>query len=337
MSKFYKLLFFTTLTFGTLIAISSYSWMSMWIGLEINLLSIIPLLSDSKNLYPSESALKYFITQALASAIIMFSVISSTNLNEFISQEHNIFLMMILNSGLLTKMGAAPFHAWFPEVMEGLDWPNCLILLTWQKIAPMVLLMNNTQMTLFLSSIIVMSSAISGILGLNQISLRKVMAYSSINHISWMIASMLNSSTVWLIYFSTYTIITINIILILKTLNIFFMKQLFSSLNYNKTLKFFFILNFLSLGGLPPFLGFLPKWFTINNLIQNQFIIVSLILIIFTLVTLFFYLRISFSTIMICSKETIIPLKKHSIFIITLANLISLAGLIACTLIFNIF
>nr|QIV24666.1 NADH dehydrogenase subunit 2 [Cacodacnus planicollis] len=337
MFSFYKLLFFSTLIIGSLIAISSYSWMSMWIGLEINLLSIIPLLSDSKNLYPSESALKYFITQALASAVIMFSIIFSSNFNEFISQEHNMFLMMILNSGFLTKMGAAPFHSWFPEVMEGLNWPNCLIMLTWQKLAPMTLLMHNMNMTFFLSSVIVLSSVISGILGLNQISLRKIMAYSSINHISWMIASMLNSSSIWLIYFLIYTIITINIVWVFKILNIFSMKQLFSTLNYNKTTKFFFMLNFLSLGGLPPFLGFLPKWLTINNLVQNGFIIISLILIIFTLVTLFFYLRVSFSSMMICSKEIIIPLKKNKIFLISCSNFISLAGLISCTLIFNLF
>nr|QVM79218.1 NADH dehydrogenase subunit 2 [Dorcasomus pinheyi] len=337
MIKFYKILFFNTLIMGTLIAVSSYSWMSMWMGLEINLLSIIPLLSDPKNLYPSESALKYFITQALASAVLLFSIVMIMNMNEFIPQNSNYFMILMMNSALLTKLGAAPFHAWFPEVMEGLNWMNCLIMLTWQKIAPMILLMYNSKLVLFLSSIVLFSTIISGILGLNQISLRKIMAYSSINHIAWMIASMLNSQTIWLVYFLTYSTISINIVLIFHYFNIFFLKQLFNSFNYNKTLKFFFILNFLSLGGLPPFLGFFPKWLTINNLIQNNFYVISLLLIMFTLITLFFYLRITFSTIIINSKETLnFPMKKNQFWVV-FSNLISLAGLVACTLIFNIY
>nr|QNJ33260.1 NADH dehydrogenase subunit 2 [Toxeutes macleayi] len=337
MLKFHKIMFSMTLTMGTLISISAYSWMSMWIGLEINLLSIIPLLSDSKNLYPSESALKYFITQALASSILMFSIISSINLNEFISQDQNSLLLMIMNSALLTKMGAAPFHAWFPEVVEGLSWVNCLVMLTWQKIAPMILLMYNPYMTMFLTSIIITSAVISGVLGLNQISLRKIMAYSSINHIGWMIASMLSSQSIWFIYFLTYSVITINILLIFSALNIFYLKQLFLALNHNKTLKFFFALNFLSLGGLPPFLGFFPKWLTINTLVQNNFLSVSLILILFTLVTLFFYLRVTFTALVVNSKESLIFQTKPETFLVFFSNLISLAGLTACTLTFNAF
>nr|QVM79244.1 NADH dehydrogenase subunit 2 [Stenocorus meridianus] len=335
MFKFYKILFFNCLIFGTMIAISSYSWMSMWMGLEINLLSIIPLLKDYKNIYPSEAAFKYFITQALASTILLFSFIMNLNLLEYFPQYSN-YLMIMMNSALLMKMGAAPFHAWFPEVMEGLNWPNCLLLLTWQKIAPMILLMYNLQMTLFLSFIIIISSIVGGILGLNQISLRKIMAYSSINHISWMISSMLNFQMIWMIYFISYSIISINIILIFKFLNMYNLKQLMNSLNYNKILKWFFIMNFLSLGGLPPFLGFFPKWLTINNLIQQNYLILSLLLIIFTLITLYFYLRITFSTLMINTNENLIFTKKLKYYLVILVNFLSLMGLFACTFIFNI-
>nr|ASL24549.1 NADH dehydrogenase subunit 2 [Pachyta bicuneata] len=337
MFKFYKILFFITLIIGSLISISAYSWMSMWMGLEINLLSIIPLLKDSKNSFPSEATLKYFITQSLASIILLFSIIMTLNLKEFFPQNSNFIMMMIMNSALLTKMGAAPFHAWFPEVLEGLDWLNCLLMLTWQKIAPMILLMYNLKMTLFLSCIIVFSSVISSILGLNQISLRKIMAYSSINHIGWMIASMLNFTMIWLIYFFIYSIITFNIILIFKEFKMFYLKQLFNSFNFNKKLKFFFILNFLSLGGLPPFLGFFPKWLTINNLIFNNFLIISLFLIVFTLITLFFYLRITFSTMILNTNENLIYTQKNNNFFIMWTNFISLSGLLICTLIFNVF
>nr|ALO76795.1 NADH deshydrogenase subunit 2 [Loberonotha olivascens] len=337
MLNLYKILFFNSMIMGTLMAISSYSWLSMWMGLEINLLSIIPLLSSTKNIYPSESALKYFITQALASIILLFSIILSLNMYEYIPTNPSNFLMMMMNSALLTKMGAAPFHFWFPEVMEGLNWMNCLIMLTWQKIAPMILLMYNTKMILFLSIIIIVSSLVSGTMGLNQTSLRKILAYSSINHIGWMIASMFTFQTIWILYFIIYSVISINIIIIFSTLNIFFLKQLFSSMNNNKLVKILFIMNFLSLGGLPPFLGFLPKWLTVNFLIANNFMFLSFILIVSTLITLYFYLRITFSTLMINSNETLILTQKYNNFTIIAFNFTTLSGLLICTFLFNLF
>nr|AYW52142.1 NADH dehydrogenase subunit 2 [Lamiinae sp. 2 ACP-2013] len=331
MLKFYKLMFFNTMMFGTLIAISSYSWLSMWIGLEINLLSIIPLLKSKFNLFPSEAALKYFITQALASSILLLSIILMFNLKIWGTST----FMMILNSALLTKLGAAPFHAWFPEVIEGLNWNNSMIMLIWQKIAPMILLFYFNNLTLFFTIIIIISSMVSGILGLNQISLRKILAYSSINHISWMLSSMLNTQLIWFFYFIVYSIITLNIALIFKKLNIFYLNQLSISLNWNKMVKYSFYLNFLSLGGLPPFLGFLPKWLVVNNLILNNFYLLSIILIILTLITLFFYLRIMFSMMMINFNEPIIFTQKSLNYLVLIFNSFSIFGLLACTLIFN--
>lgn len=233
-------------------------------------------------------------------------------------------------------MGAAPFHAWFPEVIEGLNWWNCLIILTWQKITPIILLIYNYQIITYFFFIVIFCTLIRGLLGLNQLRIRKILAYSSINHIGWIIARIINFQLIWLIYFLIYSIITLNIILILKFLNVFFLKQLFNILNYNKTLKIFFILNFLSLGGLPPFLGFLPKWLVINNLIQNNFWLIRFLLIIFTLITLFFYIRITFSTLLINTNESLIYFTKKVKFLLFFFNLVSLMGLISCTLIFNI-
>nr|QIV24614.1 NADH dehydrogenase subunit 2 [Papunya picta] len=330
-----KLLFSVMVILGTMIAIASQSWVSMWIGLEVNLLSMIPLLKANNNLYPAESAIKYFVTQALASAIILFSAMTSLNLSEFATQTFPLETLIIMNSALLTKVGAAPFHAWFPEVIEGLSWNTCLIMLTWQKIAPLILLIYNSKMTTFMCSVIIISAATGSILGINQTSMRKIMAYSSINHMSWMIASLLNSHSIWAIYFLSYTIMSANIITILKTLKIFYLSQMFSSMNHNKLIKFFFVMNFLALGGLPPFLGFFPKWLVINSLVQNNFLSLGLIMILFTLVTLFFYLRITFSTLVIKSTEPPIQLNKINKFSIYFSNIVALTGLIACTLIFN--
>nr|APX39689.1 NADH dehydrogenase subunit 2 [Aphthona euphorbiae] len=331
------MLFFNSMIIGTLITISSYTWFSMWIGLEINLLSIIPLFKSHKNIYPVEATLKYFITQALASTIILFTIIISMNLTEYISNNFNYWLMMIMNSALLTKLGAAPFHAWFPEVMEGLNWMNNLILLTWQKLAPMILIMYNLNMFFFFSIIIIFSSIISGILGMNQMSLRKIMAYSSINHIAWMLASMLNLNSIWFMYFSIYTIISINIIVIFYYMNVYFLPQLFSILNSNKLIKLMFMFNFFSLGGLPPFLGFFPKWMVVNNLTDNNLYWLSFILIIFTLITLFYYIRLMFPSLTLNTQETILKQSNFTNYKIISFNIITLSSLMICTNLYNYF
>lgn len=308
----------------------------MWIGLEINLLSFIPLIKSHNNIFPAEATLKYFITQALASAIILFSIILILNSSDFIQTNLNYIHNLIINSALITKIGAAPFHAWFPEVADGLNWINNLILITWQKIAPIIILIYNFN-SLFFRIIIIICSLIRGILGLNQVRLRKLMAYSSINHIAWILARILNYKIIWFRYFLIYSFILLSIILLFNHFKIYYIKQLFISLNINKTLKIFFILNFLSLGGLPPFLGFLPKWLVINNLVENKFYSLRLILIVLTLVTLFFYLRITFSTITIIINEICLKSTKLKINWIILFNALNLMRLFLCTIIFRIF
>nr|ALO70742.1 NADH deshydrogenase subunit 2 [Neobisnius villosulus] len=330
------MLFINSLMIGSMISISSMTWIGMWMGLEINLLSIIPLMNSDKNLLASEASLKYFITQALASTILLFSIILMLN-NYSLIYNLQSSLILMFNSALLTKMGAAPFHFWFPEIIEGLSWLNCLILLTWQKITPLVIFMYNINFPWFLFSIIIFSMLISGIMGFNQTSIRKILAYSSINHIAWMLASMYSLETIWITYFLVYTLISINIILIFNLLNIFFMKQIFTTMNQNIQIKFFFIMNFLSLGGLPPFLGFMPKWMTIENLIENNFFILTFVMIILTLLTLYFYIRLTYSTLTISmSKISFIPQTKMNQFWIILSNFISLISLLICSILFNV-
>nr|AND96341.1 NADH deshydrogenase subunit 2 [Heteronitis castelnaui] len=335
--QFNKLLFSISMMIGTLISISSYSWMGMWLGLEINLLSIVPLLSSTKNSLASEAAMKYFITQALASTILLFSIIMmSLNISFLINDSMN-YLILMLNTSLFMKMGAAPFHFWFPEIIEGLSWNNAFIMLTWQKIAPMILISySNFNMKYFIL-IIIMSTIISGIMGINQISMRKILAYSSINHISWMLCSMIFFENLWMIYFFIYTLITLNIIIILKNYNIFFINQLFSILNNKSSIKFFFMLNFLSLGGLPPFLGFMPKWLTIQTMIESSFMLIPLTVIIMTLITLFFYLRITLMALVL-STNNLSFIKFFNTkypFNIYFINFISLMSLLLITLMFN--
>nr|ALO77309.1 NADH deshydrogenase subunit 2 [Byrrhinus sp. BYR01] len=332
--KNFKIMFYSTLMAGTMISISASSWLGMWLGLEINLLSIIPLMITKKTILSNESALKYFITQAIASTIILFSallfmnkIMSNYDINQPLS-------MMIMDSALLIKMGAAPFHFWFPEVMEGLQWMNCLIMLTWQKIAPMIILMYNMTNMVMIALVIITSMAISGIMGLNQTSLRKILTYSSINHIGWMLSSMMFVQKIWMIYFTTYTLITINLVLMFSLTNAFSIKQMFTSMT-SSNMKILFSLNFFSLGGLPPFLGFFPKWLTIQTLIENNMLILTFIMTIMTLLTLYFYMRIAFTAMLLVKNENNwnlnLKMKTPSSLNLMILNFITIAGLIIFT------
>nr|ARH55064.1 NADH dehydrogenase subunit 2 [Lordithon exoletus] len=328
------MMFFLLVITGSLISISSHTWFGMWMGLEINLLSIIPLMNSSDNLMSSEATLKYFITQALASTILLFSIIFISFKSPFIW--NNILLILMVNCSLLTKMGAAPFHFWFPEVMEGLSWLSCMILLTWQKIAPMILIIYNINYPKFFSIIILFGMIVSGIIGLNQISLRKILAYSSINHISWMLSALFYNETLWFWYFSIYTFISVNIIFILNIFNLFFIKQFFMKLNFNSMIKLFFSMNFFSLGGLPPFIGFFPKWVTIQGMIYKNFYMLSFFMVIFTLMTLFYYIRLISSVILLSINELNYQIKfNFKNMWILMSNYINISSLIFCTIFFN--
>nr|APX39953.1 NADH dehydrogenase subunit 2 [Chilotomina oberthuri] len=329
------MMFFLTMLAGSLIAISSHSWMGMWIGLEINLLSIIPLLSSSNNTNSAEATIKYFITQAMASNILLMSILMMTFMDDLISPV-NSPLWMVTQSALFIKMGAAPFHAWFPEVMAGLSWMNCLLMLTWQKIAPMVILMNIFSQSLFINAIIITSALIGTILGLNQINLRKIMAYSSINHISWMISTMLAMKSLWILYFSIYSVISINIILFLNFYCFNQLSQISMIIVNSKIANLIFNMNFFSLGGLPPFLGFLPKWLTIQYLISSNNIFLAVFMTIITLIAMFYYLRISFPSILLKTQK---PLKHNNKIKFTwmATNIWSLMALLLACLSLNLF
>nr|QGR23981.1 NADH dehydrogenase subunit 2 [Drosophila buzzatii] len=293
-----KILFFTMMIIGTLITVTANSWLGAWMGLEINLLSFIPLMSDSNNLKSTEASLKYFLTQALASTVLLFSVILLMLENSMNYEINSSFISMITLSTLLLKSGTAPFHFWFPNLMDGLTWMNALLLMTWQKIAPLMLISYLNMKDILLISVI-LSVMIGAIGGLNQTSLRKLMAYSSINHLGWMLSALMLNESAWFIYFLFYSFLSSILIFMFNMFKLFHLNQLFVMFTQSKILKFILFMNFLSLGGLPPFLGFLPKWIVIQQLTFCSQYFQLLILLLSTLITLFFYLRMCYSAFML--------------------------------------
>nr|WRO44741.1 NADH dehydrogenase subunit 2 [Habronychus sp. 1 XYG-2024a] len=335
MSKNFKFLFINLLILSTLISISSTSWMGMWMGLEMNLLAIIPLMYSS-SITSSEASVKYFIVQTIASSIIIINItLLMININISSNLNINNLNLIMMNSAFLIKIGMAPFHFWFPEIIYGLTWFNSMIVLTWQKIAPMILFMFNMTNNTFTIFIIITSAIISSISSLNMINLKKILAFSSINHMSWMMSMMIFSKTIWMLYFVIYAFSTIILIYFTNKFKILFINQI-SFLNNKKEMIMFFILGFVSFMGLPPTIGFLSKWLTIQVLIWEKWLFLSIILIILTIFMIFVYFQlITFSILFNSKKNNFLKISNNLFSFISITNLINILGLVAATLIFN--
>ena len=281
-SKPYSYLFISTLVLGIFVSLSSSNWLIIWIGLELNLYSFIPLLSLSKINQEKEARIKYFLAQALASAILLFSTLlyPFSHLRKF-----------ILISALFIKLGIAPFHFWFPPVINGISWPICWALTTIQKISPLMLTIINTKISLYPILIVIIRGIVGGIGGLFQTQIRAIFAYSSIRHIAWILAAAIVSSTLSIFYFIGYLIIVSRIIIPITYLS-------FKSTNYPINLtqtsqtQIIFILSILSLGGMPPLFGFFPKILVIFMLIKNGITFICFVLLIAATMNLYFYIKI---------------------------------------------
>jgi len=251
----------------------------------------------------SEASLKYFLTQALASSIFLFAVIlifivNNLNRDLILTNYRNL----IISSTLFLKRGAAPFHFWFPGVIEGLSWNNRLILITWQKIAPLILISYCLNFE-FLFIVIILSVLIGAIGGLNQTSLRKLIAFSSIGHLGWIIAGIFNNENLWIMYFLLYSFLSFTIVFVFNNFKLFHINQIFILFNNNTVIKFILFLSLLSLGGLPPFLGFLPKWIIIESLVNINLLFLITTIVCLTLITLYYYIRICYSAFLLNHNE----------------------------------
>nr|QDI93440.1 NADH dehydrogenase subunit 2 [Pygovepres vaccinicola]QDI93505.1 NADH dehydrogenase subunit 2 [Pygovepres vaccinicola] len=284
-----KTLFFCMMIMSTLMVMNSSSWISMWAGLEINLMSFVPLISTTKNTFNSQSVMMYFLIQSMAS--MMFIMFILTNKYMFIYLNNDLIKTLILIS-MMIKMGMPPFHFWFPEMMNKMKWTMCMLLMTWQKIAPMYIM----SMVISLNSVsilVICLSAITGAMGgINHTSTRKMLAYSSINHMSWMISCTAMFKKSWIIYMAIYSLMMFLTSMMMYEYNIMFINQMNFFLK-NKMDKMIIIFLMMSIGGLPPFLGFIPKWIAIQYMISTNEFIMLTIMAISSLITLSYYLRLS--------------------------------------------
>nr|YP_007624463.1 NADH dehydrogenase subunit 2 [Bambusicola fytchii]ACR44367.1 NADH dehydrogenase subunit 2 [Bambusicola fytchii] len=293
-----KLISTASLIMGTSITISSNHWVLAWTGLEINTLAIIPLISKSHHPRAIEAAIKYFLTQSTASALILFSSMSNAwSTGQWdITQLNHPTSCLVLTMAIAIKLGLVPFHFWFPEVLQGSSLTTALLLSTLMKLPPMTLLLLTSQSLnpALLTLLAISSALVGGWMGLNQTQTRKILAFSSISHLGWMIMVISYNPKLTTLTFILYMVMTTTVFLSLAQIKVLKLSTMLISWTKTPMLNATVMLTLLSLAGLPPLTGFMPKWLIIQELTKQEMTPAATIITMLSLLSLFFYLRLAY-------------------------------------------
>nr|AAZ06521.1 NADH dehydrogenase subunit 2 [Anolis ocelloscapularis] len=302
-------LILASLATGTIIVMTSHHWLFAWLGLEMNTLAIIPTIATTHNPRSTEAATKYFLTQAAASAMILFS----SMINAWQTGTWDITNMtstpahILLTLALALKLGLAPMHFWLPEVLQGVTLTTALIISTWQKLAPLTLIfltINNLSATILIT-LGLLSTIVGGWGGLNQTQTRKIMAFSSIAHLGWMLAISSILTNIMILNLLIYLILTTNLFCFLIMAQSKTIQDTMMTWTLSPTLTSTTMVLLLSLGGLPPLTGFMPKWLILGELITQDLTSIATMMMMATLLSLFFYLRLTYTTALTLSPNMV--------------------------------
>ena len=311
-------LFLWSLALSTFITLSASVPLYAWAALEVNTIAFIPIILDPSKPERVRAAIKYFFIQAYASLIFLIGPLL------WHVPEIAVFLAMII------KLGISPFHNWYPSVISNLNWPSAFFISTWQKIAPLWILRENTVNTHLVAPLAALNAIVGGLGGLIQTEIRPLLAFSSIGHIGWVIFRIPLSVLVILIYFISYTLhlgVLIYLFYINKTNT---PKDISSSNLIPGQVKATVALTLLSLGGIPPLLGFIPKFIII--LVRAPLFLPPLFLILGSYINIYYYISIIWVPL-ITSPQPILPslaikgVATLTLFIVSRLALILICGL----------
>jgi len=256
------------------------SWLVMWGLIEINIISFTSF-DVSKDKRSSKNLIirmiKYFIIQTIASTSILLCVL----LNNYFFLLYLLYLFITLL--LVLKIASSPIHRWFLDVIKSLNWLKAMILITWQKFIPIVVL--RLIRGLFLWVFVFFCATLTSIEILRKKVVLEVIALSSVFNNSWAIVSTQLSFRILLLFTILYWVAVISFILeIFRQFNIL---KIFKS---NGLLRLLFLLNISSL---PPTTGFLAKWFVLIKIVKIGQVFQLTVLILTSIVNVFAYVRIS--------------------------------------------
>nr|ATD86015.1 NADH dehydrogenase subunit 2 [Petalocephala ochracea] len=283
-----KLLFLMFMTVGVMVSLSCNSWIMVWSGMELFLMSFIPYFC-SHSFVSSECSMKYFLVQGLSSSLFIFCL--------FIFMLSNVFfLKSFLCFSLLLSLGCAPFHNWVLSVVSGMGYDSLLIFFSFSSLPPFFLLMYISYDLIFF---VFLSLFFGSVGGLNHSSLKKLLGFSSVFNMGFLIY-LINFNSLWIFYFFCYSLMVFFLVFFFYFYNLIYLNQFFVS-GMNLFCKVSFWILFLSLGGIPPMFGFFVKLVVIELSIFLMDYFVSFFFVISSLVVMFYYIRCSFVCLVLFS------------------------------------
>nr|YP_010478281.1 NADH dehydrogenase subunit 2 [Nesophrosyne sp. 29 GMB-2012]UVI59725.1 NADH dehydrogenase subunit 2 [Nesophrosyne sp. 29 GMB-2012] len=284
-----KILLANTMMIGVIMVNCSNNWISMWMGLELVLLSFIPLMQN-ENLLSSEAMIKYFIVQSIASTMFLFSITIMLVGDSMMTEMSEI----IMTTAMLIKLGSAPFHSWVLMIVEPLSILPLMSMLTVMKLPPLIVLHQINAKLLTIP--ILLGMIISSVACLNQTSMRKTLGYSSIYNMSLMMILM-PSIIETTLFLTIYTLMMILLGKSIKTMKINYINQLISN-NFNNWISLTCWLNMLSMAGFPPLMGFFIKMMVMQQTIYENQMLTLMVLMVTSMLVLLFYMRLTFTSML---------------------------------------
>ena len=328
-------------TLGILILCSAQNLLTIYLGLETLTLSMYGIVASSRNsIDATESAMKFFILGAIASAIFLYGIsiiygVTGTLSLESIRNVPNLDTLEIriatvfITCGIIFKFGAFPFHSWVPDSYQGSNTTAALYISSIPKIGAFALLARLFAESLadiadFWSVLILSAGLLSIIIGnliaLMQINVRRILAYSAIGHIGFILLAFsiggLQGISASLTYLLIYLIMTMAAFSLIESVSTedhqhIELSDLKGLSNSNPIIAFMLLFTMFSMVGIPPFIGFYAKWIVLSELINSGSIWLGVIGIIMSVIAAYYYLRIIW---FMYFEKTEKPLKNNHIF-----------------------
>ncbi len=311
-------------TLGMMIMISANDLMVLYIGLEMQALSLYVIAAIKReSSKASEAGLKYFVLGALSSGMLLYGIsliygfTGQTQLDEIakiIAMEERsiglIFGLAFLLAGVAFKISAVPFHMWTPDVYQGAPTPVTAFFASAPKVAAIALLVRLVmdsfepiakdwqQIIIFLS---IASMVLAAFAGIGQKNIKRLIAYSSIGHMGFALVGLSAGTLVGVqgvaIYMAIYLVMTIGLfaaIISLKSQNGYVedISDLAGLMKTRPLVAITIATIMFSLIGLPPLAGFFAKWHVFLAAIEAQLYLLAVIGVFASAVSAFYYLRI---------------------------------------------
>ena len=296
---------------GSLMIITSDHLIVIYLGLELQTFSIFILISKNKNsIKSSESALKYFILGTLSSGLFLLGLtfifylglslnLKELNLSLNFFQELKNIPSFLISISLFFKLALFPLHFWIADIYEGSTWE----VISSVAIIPKISVLSVILQILHCSDFFLICSILSIIIGtfgaMNQTKMKRLLAYSGISHIGFIMMglSLLTNQGYEssLIYLIIYIITMLGIFLLIYQTYLsgnYYIIELGGLSIINKVLALSWLIFFLSISGIPPLSGFISKWLIIVLLLDYKYVLLSSLVIIFSAISAGYYLRV---------------------------------------------